>query len=132
MDRLFLDANVLFSASWNEKSAVAGLWRIEQATLVTSAYAFAETVRNIEDEGHRTRLDRLMRHVDVQPGARPEQALPAGLSLRTKDIPILLAAIASGSTHLITGDLRDFRSLYGRKIEGVLILRPRDYLSGER
>jgi len=129
VDRLFLDANVLFSASWKETSGVAELWRIEHATLVTSAYAFAETVRNIEDEEHRARLTRLMRHVDVLPGARPGQALPAGLSLRAKDMPILLAAIASGATHLITGDLRDFKPLFGRRIGGVLILRPRDYLA---
>ena len=96
MDRLFLDANVLFSASWKETSGVAELWKIEHATLVTSAYALAETVRNIESEAHRARLQRLMRHVDVLPGARPGQALPAGLSLRAKDIPTLLAAIASG------------------------------------
>jgi hypothetical protein len=43
-------------------------------------------------------------------------------------MPILLAAIASGATHLITGDLRDFKTLFGRKIGGVLVLRPRDYL----
>ena len=128
MDRLFLDANVLFSASWKKTSGVAELWRIEHATLVTSAYAFAETVRNIEDEGHRARLDRLMRHVAVLPGERPGQALSAGLSLRAKDLPILLAAIASGATHLITGDLRDFKPLFGRNVGGVLVLRPRDYL----
>ena len=129
MDRLFLDANVLFSASWKETSGVTGLWGIEGATLVTSAYALAETVRNIEDEAQRARLQRLMQHVDVLPSARPGRALPAGLSLRAKDAPILLAAIASGATHLITGDLRDFKPLFGRKIEGVLVLRPRDYLA---
>ena len=129
MDRLFLDANVLFSASWKEGPALAELWRIEGATLVTSAYAFAETVRNIEDQAHHARLQRLMQRVDVVPGAPPGQTLPAGLSLRAKDKPILLAAIASGATHLITGDLRDFKPLFGKKIGGVLVLRPRDYLA---
>jgi len=129
VDRLFLDANVLFSASWKEASGVAELWRIEGATLVTSAYAFAETVRNIEDDAHNARLRRLMQRVEVLPGAPPEQALPPGISLRAKDMPILSAAIASGATHLITGDLRDFRPLFGKRIGGVLVLRPRDYLA---
>jgi predicted nucleic acid-binding protein len=129
VDRLFLDANVLFSASWKANSGLAEFWRIEHATLVTSAYALAETVRNIEDEAHRARLQGLMEHVEVLPGARPGQALPVRLSLRAKDMPILLAAIASAATHLITGDLRDFKPLFGRKIEGVLVLRPRDYLA---
>jgi len=129
VDRLFLDANVLFSASWKENSGVAELWRIKDATLVTSAYAFAETVRNIQDEEHRARLDRLMRHVAVLPGERPGQAPPAGISLRAKDMPILLAAIASRATHLITGDLRDFGPFFGRTIGGVLVLRPRKYLA---
>ena len=129
MDRLFLDANVLFSASWKEASEVAELWRIEGATLVTSAYALAEAARNIDDQAHQARLQRLMQRVDVLPGARAGQALPPGVSLRAKDTPILLAAIASGATHLITGDLRDFKPLFGRRIGGVLILRPRDYLA---
>lgn len=129
MDRLFLDANVLFSASWKETSGVAELWRVEGATLVTSAYALAETIRNIEDGAHHARLQRLMRHVEVLPGARPVQDLPQGVSLRAKDMPILLAAIACGETHLITGDLRDFKSLFGKRIGGVLVLRPRDYLA---
>jgi predicted nucleic acid-binding protein len=129
VDRLFLDANVLFSASWKETSAIAELWTIGHATLVTSAYAFAETARNIEDEAHRARLHRLMQHVEVLPGVRSGKALPAGISLRAKDRPILLAAIASGATHLITGDLRDFGPLFGRRVGGVLVLRPRDYLA---
>ncbi len=129
MDRIFLDANVLFSASWKEKAGVAELWKVDGATLVTSAYALAETIRNIEDRAQRARLEKLMQRVDVVPGARPGQALPDGVFLRAKDMPILQAAIASGATHLITGDLRDFKQLFGKRIDGVLVLRPRDYLA---
>jgi hypothetical protein len=47
-----------------------------------------------------------------------------------KDLPILRAALAGRATHLITGDQRDFGQYSGRRLGGVLVLRPRDDLKG--
>jgi len=48
--------------------------------------------------------------------------------LPDKDVPILLAAIEARATHLITGDLRHFGPYFGKKIQGILVLPPRNYL----
>jgi uncharacterized protein len=124
---VFLDANVLFAAAWRERSALAKLWELPQTTLVTSRYALAEAQRNLETEEQRVRLQRLgaaLAFVD----APPEGALPAGVELVGKDVPILLAAIEAGATHLLTGDRRHFGHLYGKSIKGLKILTPASYL----
>ena len=40
MDRVFLDANVLFSAAYRQDSSLLRLWELKDVELVTSAYAF--------------------------------------------------------------------------------------------
>ena len=130
MDRLFLDANVLFSAAYRGDAPLGRLWRRSQAALITSAYALAEAERHLDAE-QRTRLQRLMREVEIVPDV-PVGDLPGSVALREKDAPVLAAAIAAGATHLITGDRRDFGTLYGKRVGGVLILPPRDYLGAPR
>jgi len=126
VDRLFLDANVLFSAAYREDSALHRLWQLPDVELISSAYAREEAERNLE-AAQRVRLAMLMTHVRIVADA-PPRGLPAGVALRLKDRPILAAAIAAGATHLVTGDRRDFGAYFGETIEGVLILPPRDYL----
>lgn len=126
MDRLFLDANVLFSAAYREDASLRELWRRPGVELVTSGYALEEARRNL-DARHRLRLERLMVGVRLVADS-PVHDLPAGVELRVKDRPILGAAIAAGATHLMTGDRRDFGELYGERIAGVLIIPPRDFM----
>jgi hypothetical protein len=54
--------------------------------------------------------------------------LPRGISLPEKDVPILLAAIEARATHLLTGDVRHFGPYFGKRIEGIMILVPGEYL----
>ena len=126
MDRLFLDANVLFSAAYREEAPLRALWRQPRAELINSAYALVEAERHL-DTDQRSRLETLMRDVRVVPDVSLSE-LPEGIELRVKDVPILAAAIAAGATHLITGDRRDFGPHFGEKLGGVLVLPPRDYL----
>lgn len=58
--------------------------------------------------------------------------LPENISIDPKDRPILLAAIHSRAQYLLTGDVRHFRHLYGKRIEGVLVLRPAQYFERRR
>ena len=60
----------------------------------------------------------------------PESAveLPAGVELPEKDVPILQAAIAADTSHLITGDRRDFGRYFGEELGGVTVVTPRQYL----
>ena len=55
--------------------------------------------------------------------------LPDGISLPEKDRPIMLAAIEAQATHLLTGDLRHFGSYFEKRIAGILIMPPGDYLA---
>ena len=124
MDRVFLDANVLFSASYSDDNGLLKLWTLVDVELVTSALAAAEALRNLDAEVQRERLNKLLASVGVVPEPSPNSALPQGVTLPAKDAPILLAAIQARSTHLLTGDKRHFGPLYGQRIEGVLIQRP--------
>jgi len=131
LDRLFLDANVLFSAAWREKSGLLRLWKLPGAELVSSAYAVDEARRNLSDSEARARLETLLGETTlVAEGSLAE--LPPNLTLASKDRPILAAAIRAGATHLITGDRKDFGKLFGRRIGGVLIQRPADYLKSRQ
>jgi len=125
LHRLFLDANVLFSAAYRQDTPLRRLWSQPGVELVTSAYALLEAERHL-GPGQRTRLTNLLRGVRVIPDA-PSHDLPAGVLLRSKDVPILATAIAARATHLITGDRRDFGAHFGKRLGGVLILPPRDY-----
>ena len=53
--------------------------------------------------------------------------LPAGVRLDSKDRPILVAAIHGKTNFLLTGDDRHFGHLYGKRVEGVTVLRPAQY-----
>lgn len=125
MDRVFLDANVLHSAAWRPKSALHRLWRRDGVELLSSQYAVDEARRNLETPAQRGRLTRLLRRVRL---VVPEHfTLPRGVRLPDKDLPILLAAIDGGATHLLTGDRDHFGPLFRQEVGGVLILPPAEY-----
>lgn len=130
MDRLFLDANILFSAAYRDDAGVAALWSLEAATLITSTYAIEEARRNLRKREQKLRLEQLARGLHVVQFVSAPDVLTTRVSLPGKDLPILAGAIALNSTHLITGDVRHFGQYFGKRIEGILILRPADYLRG--
>ena len=127
MDRLFLDANILFAVAYGAHSPLRRLWDFKGAELLTSAYAVAEARRNLETREEQDRMDPLLSRVRVV-GESAIRTLPLGVTLRDKDVPILCAAIEAKASHLLTLDLRDFGKYLGKTIEGVLVLHPRDYL----
>ena len=127
-DRLFLDANILFSAAWSCDAKVRVLWQLREVTLVTSDYALGEATRNLETDAQHARLDDLMADVSLGVEIGLAAFLFADIQLPDKDMPILVAAIESGATHLITGDKRHFGFLFGQRVNGVLVCTPRFYL----
>jgi predicted nucleic acid-binding protein len=126
MDRLFLDANVLFSAAYRPNAGLLLFWKLSDVVLCSSEYAMEEARINLSEDAQRRRLARLAGGIQLF-RATPHQ-LPSGVSLPEKDRPILLAAIDAKATHLITGDLRHFRAYLGKNVEGILILTPSQYL----
>jgi len=134
VDRVFLDANVLFSAAYLPDSRLRELWSLADAELLTSAFALGEARRNllIHAPSAASLLDELSAQVVVLSEAAPPLTVPGDVGLPGKDEPILAAAVVSGCTHLLTGDTRHFGSLYGRMIHGVLVLTPAQYFARRR
>lgn len=130
MNRVFLDANVLFSASYLAGSGLNRLWELSDVELITSAFAVSEVLRNLSEASQRERLSGLLAKVTIVPEASTATRLPDAVSLPEKDAPILLAAVVASATHLLTGDKRHFGALFGQSIDGVLIQRPSSFLEG--
>ena len=126
MDRIFLDANVLFSAAYRPGAGLARLWRLGDVLLCSSRYALEEARVNLSAPEQQHRLLRLARALHLFDP--PASVLPSGISLPEKDAPILLGAIAAAASHLLTGDLRHFGNYFGKRIAGILVLTPGDYL----
>jgi uncharacterized protein len=123
---LFLDANVLFAAAYRLNAGLLQLWDLDDTVLSSSHYAVEEARFNLTDEGQRSRLSELSTALQLFSAA--PRALPRGIALPEKDVPILLAAIEAGATQLLTGDIRHFGSYFGKKIEGIQIMLPAEYL----
>ena len=128
MDRLFLDANVLFSAAYRPDAGVARLWKIPGAALVTSSYAVEEARRNLPGEDQLARLEGLLKKMEVGEAMMLPPDLRGEVDLPEKDWPVLGGAAAAGATHLITGDLRHFGRYLGKRPLRILIMKPADYL----
>jgi uncharacterized protein len=125
MDRLFLDANILFSAADRPQAGLLRLWKLKDVTLCSSHHAREEARINLPERAQQNRLEKLARKIQWFDAVGD---LPPGVNLPAKDAPILLAAIEARATHLLTGDLRHFGAYFGKKFAGVLILLPADYL----
>jgi uncharacterized protein len=125
MDRLFLDANVLFSAAYQSTSRLLRLWNLRDVVLCTSRYALEEARINLGDENQRQRLVALAVTLDFAEATKSE--LPRGVSLPDKDVPILLAAMEARANYLLTGDLRHFGPYFGKKIGSMVVISPSEY-----
>ncbi len=116
MIRLFLDANVLFTAAHNPSGKAAliidlgtqGYWEV-----VTCSYAIEEAQRNISIKfpDYLKRFETTVTKI-VRVPSRSGQNCPA--LLPEKDRPILEAAILCEATHLLTGDIKDFGPFMNR------------------
>ena len=119
--RVFLDANVLFSAS-NADSNIARLvnWLVEKATGVSSDLAVEEARRNLALKrpqwlGEFERVQTILEIVSSASFALP-------VALAAKDAPLLCSAVVARCDDFVTGDRRDFGHLYGRSVMGVEVI----------
>lgn len=132
--RLFLDANVLFTAAHNPRGKAAlviDLGREGHWEIYSSGYALEEATRNLawkfpESLEALRALAQVVQFVQQATGG----ASPPGLA--KKDRPIFQAAAACKATHLLTGDLKDFGPLMNRPEEtsGMRIQTVSDFLDG--
>ncbi len=126
--RVYLDSNVLISASLKGGSNFLNLWRLREVTPVVSNYAVGEVVRNIRSLDHGRRFESLLAQTQFVSDA-DARLIPADVLLAAKDQPILAAAIAASVDYLVTGDKNHFGHLYSKKVSGVYVINPGDFLA---
>jgi predicted nucleic acid-binding protein len=126
--RIFLDANVLFSAAKGNGAMRQLLGELKRRgdTRVADGYVVGEARRNLDAKFPAALPDfeTGLAGMDIAPGV--SQSLPADLApgLPEKDRPVLAAAIQHRCAVLLTGDKTHFGSLYGQTIKGVQVLSP--------
>ena len=127
--RIFLDANILFSASKSDGAIRLLLALLAKAGHVCCAdgYVIAEASRNLAAKSldGLVNLEIILRGVEVTPAHRADSTRTRELPLAEKDRPVLAAAIRLGCEALVTGDRTHFGSLFGATYHGVTIYSPR-------
>jgi uncharacterized protein len=64
MDRLFLDASVLFSAAYRAKAGLLQFWKLKNVALCSSRYALEEARINLAKDPQKRRLEkRIVRRI---------------------------------------------------------------------
>jgi uncharacterized protein len=127
--RVFLDANVLFSAAKSD-GAIRQLLRLlldGGHECWVDAYVVAEARRNLVAKGPEALqvLEAMLAQLRVAPAQPAVEAHAETAWLPDKDRPVLAAAIRLGCDALVTGDRTHFGSGYGRAFGGVKIYSPR-------
>jgi predicted nucleic acid-binding protein len=128
VDRVFLDANVLFSAAYRTDTSLRKLFSLPKIVLVTSGYALEEAKRNLPSVEQQRELERLCESVEVVSVMPPQGDVPILEEIPASDRPILWGAISVRAMHLLSGDFKAFGRFYGKTIEGVTIMPPAQYL----
>lgn len=127
--RVFLDANILFSAAKSDGAVRAMLQLLVDRgrDCRADAYVVAEARRNLVAKGPQALdvLDALL--ADLQIAAAAPAAEQSGELdwLPEKDRPVLAAAMRLGCEVLVTGDRTHFGPGYGQTFGGVTIHSPR-------
>jgi len=119
--RVFLDANVLFSAS-NAGSNIEKLVHLilRRATAVASDLAVEEARRNILAK--RPQWTASFEKIIPKLEQVDSVSFPLPVKLDEMDVPLLCAAIRSECDYFVTGDKRDFGHLFGKTVEGVQVV----------
>ncbi|MDP2810040.1 MAG: PIN domain-containing protein [Rhodocyclaceae bacterium] len=126
--RIFLDANILFSAA-RAAGAVRQLLALCEAAghaLWADAYVFEEARRNLAANAPNGLpvLEAMAARIRIGGLIASSALLPDTMVLPEKDRPVLAAAIHHRCDILATGDRTHFGALYGKTIRGVSVLSP--------
>lgn len=127
--RIFLDANILFSAA-KSNGAVRRLLELLLAAgheCCVAGYVTEEARRNLDakaPEGIDV-LEALRSRLHVAPVQTQDVSFETDPPLARDDRPVLAAAIHNRCAALITADRTHFGVLYGKTVEGVAIHSPR-------
>lgn len=136
MNRVFLDANVLFSAAISPTGVARAIFELaeqyDSILLMVDRQVITEALGNLQNK-RPDALSQALALVDsIGYTEDPPQALADRLRDRVPDpddVTILAGAIWSEADLLVTGNSKHFGSLYGEHVGGCLVLRPRDALN---
>jgi predicted nucleic acid-binding protein len=127
--RIFLDANMLFSAA-KSNGAVRRLLEMlidARHECLVDAYVTEEARRNLAAKAPAgvDCLETLLPRLNVAPLQVQQTSFETDPPLPEDDRPILAAAIHNRCEALVTEDRAHFGPLYGKSVEGVTIHSPR-------
>ena len=126
--RIFLDANILFSAARADGAIRQLLALIEAAghELQADVYAFEESRRNLAAKNPDSLpvLQAMATRIRIGGLLTGKVLPPETQTLPEKDRPVLASAIHHHCDMLVTGDSTHFGSLYGKTILGVSVMSP--------
>ena len=125
---VYLDSNVLISACLVNAHKFLDFWRMHGVTVAVSMYAVDEVRSHLLTESQHHRFDGLLATTRLIEDA-DERIIPGAIDLPNKDRPILAAAIAGRVDFLVTGDKGHFGKYYGRRVSGVTINSPGEFLA---
>jgi predicted nucleic acid-binding protein len=130
--RVFLDANILFSAAKTDGAVRRFLKQLIDAghTCVADDYVVAEARRNLMRKGPQqvAVLEALLLGLEPAAAVAGADSAREAAWLPPKDRPVLASAIRQRCDVLLTGDRADFGSGYGRTFGGLAIHSPRSLL----
>ena len=126
--RIFLDANVLFSAAKSDGAVRRLLVLLVEAghECWADGYVVEEARRNLIAKAPVgvPVLATLLARIHLAPAQPHAAALAVPLPVPEKDRPVLAAAIRLQCEALVTGDRTHFGALYGKTLGGVTIYSP--------
>lgn len=129
--RVFLDANVLFSAAKSDGAVRELLHLLLQAghECWVDDYVVFEARHNLRMKGPEAlkAFEALLMRLRVSSARMPSVALKEVDWLPEKDRPVLAAAIRLRCEALVTGDRTHFGPGYGKRFGGVVIHSPRSF-----
>lgn len=135
MTRVFLDANILFSAaSFKGSRFTAFILHSKQASIrcLYSAPVLEEVIRNLKKKhpSNLQALGPLLACMELVPQGAER---PCPINLPTKDHHVFLAAVAGKADVLITGDIKDFGPYMNKPKQsaGILIQTFAQFIAGE-
>jgi uncharacterized protein len=127
--RLFLDANIAFSAALTNGAVRRLLHDLKHGghILVMDDYVWEEARRNLIV--HRSTalqdLHNLTVNIEIVGTETGRFSINVPPEIPEKDLPVINSAAANRCDILVTGDRTHFGSFYGGQIAGITVLSPR-------
>jgi len=131
--RVFLDANVFFSAFYGSRNCerIIKAHQQEEISLVTSSLVIEESLRNIQEKipAVISSFKDLLTNNPPELIADPAEIDPKiRLLVDEKDQPIFTSAILGKVKYFVTGNTKDFKAKELQKVTGIKVLTPKQFV----